>query len=132
MLKGAPEGHGHCSENRTRSVRFHSFLVPRSGIVNSVVVSLIAGFVLLVAVTWAIQDYDKELAATFPPAQIFIDAAGRTLGTTLLFIAVVAQFFCGMASVTANSRMAYAFSRDGALPGSGASPRNATARRGDG
>jgi amino acid transporter len=31
---------------------------------------------------------------------------------------VVAQFFCGMASVTGNSRMAYAFSRDGALPGS--------------
>jgi amino acid transporter len=30
----------------------------------------------------------------------------------------VAQLFCGMASVTANSRMIYAFSRDGALPGS--------------
>jgi amino acid transporter len=30
----------------------------------------------------------------------------------------VAQFFCGMASVTANSRMSYAFSRDHALPGS--------------
>ena len=29
-----------------------------------------------------------------------------------------AQLFCGMASVTANSRMIYAFSRDGALPGS--------------
>lgn len=27
-----------------------------------------------------------------------------------------AQLFCGMASVTANSRMIYAFSRDGALP----------------
>ena len=36
----------------------------------------------------------------------------------LVFICVVAQFFCGMASVTANSRMIYAFSRDGALPGS--------------
>jgi amino acid transporter len=40
------------------------------------------------------------------------------MGIFLLFICVVAQFFCGMASVTANSRMAYAFSRDGALPGS--------------
>ena len=35
-----------------------------------------------------------------------------------MFIAIVGQFFCGMASVTANSRMIYAFSRDGALPGS--------------
>ena len=31
---------------------------------------------------------------------------------------IVAQLFCGMSSVTANSRMIYAFSRDGALPGS--------------
>ena len=53
-----------------------------------------------------------------PPAQIFIDAAGAGLGTSLLFICAVAQFFCGMASVTANSRMSYAFSRDNALPGS--------------
>jgi amino acid transporter len=36
----------------------------------------------------------------------------------MLFIAAVAQFFCGMASVTANSRMSFAFSRDNALPGS--------------
>ena len=33
-------------------------------------------------------------------------------------IVIVAQFFCGMSSVTANSRMIYAFSRDGAVPGS--------------
>ncbi len=35
----------------------------------------------------------------------------------MLLIVVGAQFFCGMASVTANSRMIYAFSRDGAVPG---------------
>ncbi|MGW5671019.1 amino acid permease, partial [Micromonospora sp. NPDC003776] len=90
------------------------------GIVMSVVVSVLAGFVLLFAITWSIQDYQAERTTELglPPAQIFIDAAGRDLGTFLLFICVVAQFFCGMASVTANSRMAYAFSRDGALPGS--------------
>jgi amino acid permease (GABA permease) len=90
------------------------------GIVLSVVVSVIAGFVLLVAITWSIQDYDAELHTDLglPPAQIFIDAAGHNMGTFLLFICVVAQFFCGMASVTANSRMSYAFARDGALPGS--------------
>lgn len=90
------------------------------GIVLSVVVSVIAGFVLLIAITSAIQDYEAERTTELglPPAQIFIDAAGDGLGKFLLFICVVAQFFCGMASVTANSRMAYAFSRDGALPGS--------------
>ena len=90
------------------------------GIVMSVVVSVIAGFVLLFAITWSIQDYEAERTSplALPPAQIFIDAAGDNLGAFLLFICVVAQFFCGMASVTANSRMAYAFARDGALPGS--------------
>ena len=42
----------------------------------------------------------------------------RPLGKLLLLIAIGAQLFCGMSSVTANSRMIYAFSRDGALPGS--------------
>ena len=48
---------------------------------------------------------------------IWIDAVGRHGGEFLLLIAFVAQAFCGMASVTANSRMLYAFSRDGAVPG---------------
>jgi amino acid transporter len=50
--------------------------------------------------------------------QIFLDALGDTGGKLLLLIVIGAQFFCGMSSVTANSRMIYAFSRDGALPGS--------------
>jgi amino acid permease (GABA permease) len=90
------------------------------GVVSSVVVSVVAGFFLLFAITRAIQNYDAELGSDtkLPPAQIFIDAAGRHTGEFLLLICVVAQFFCGMASVTANSRMSFAFSRDGALPGS--------------
>src|SRR4051812_45052399 len=90
------------------------------GLVASVWVSILAGWVLLVAVTAAIQDYEgaRQSDTGLPPAQIFIDAAGRHTGEFLLLICAVAQFFCGMASVTANSRMSYAFSRDGALPGS--------------
>lgn len=90
------------------------------GIVMSILVSLVAGWVLLIGVTYAIQDYDGALSSGtgVPPAQIFIDAAGRTTGLLLLLVAIGAQLFCGMSSVTANSRMIYAFSRDGALPGS--------------
>ncbi|HYO33722.1 MAG TPA: amino acid permease [Nocardioidaceae bacterium] len=89
-------------------------------IVRSVYVSVLAGWILLIAVTAAIQDYAAQRATDtgLPPAQIFIDAAGQTTGQLLLLICAVAQFFCGMASVTANSRMSYAFSRDNALPGS--------------
>ena len=39
------------------------------------------------------------------------------VGRFLLFIAVVAQFFCGTASLTSASRMLFAFSRDRAVPG---------------
>ncbi len=90
------------------------------GIVMSILVSLIAGWVLLIGITFAIQNYTKEVgsATGVPPAQIFIDAVGVTTGKLLLLIAIGAQLFCGMSSVTANSRMIYAFSRDGALPGS--------------
>ena len=49
---------------------------------------------------------------------IFQDALGKTGAALLLLIVIGAQFYCGMSSVTANSRMIYAFSRDGAVPGS--------------
>jgi amino acid transporter len=90
------------------------------GILNSILVSLVAGWVLLIGLTFAIQNYGAALSSPtgVPPAQIFISAAGEKTGEFLLCIAIVAQLFCGMASVTANSRMIYAFSRDGAMPGS--------------
>src|SRR5579862_5678179 len=47
-----------------------------------------------------------------------LDAVGATGAKLLLLIVIGAQLFCGMSSVTANSRMIYAFSRDGALPAS--------------
>lgn len=96
------------------------------GIVMSVLVSVIGGWILLYSITAAIQDGSQagltELAASptgLPPAQIFLDALNNPgVAKFLLFIVCGAQFFCGMASVTANSRMSYAFSRDNAIPGS--------------
>jgi amino acid transporter len=97
------------------------------GIVYSVVVSVIFGFILLVAMNYGINPntdadgltgYDRALGALVPPAQIWIDAVGRTGGLLILLLVIGAQFYCGMSSVTANSRMIYAFSRDGAIPGS--------------
>src|SRR5580693_5977831 len=91
------------------------------GIVMSILVSLFAGWVLLIGMTFAIQkgNYAGEAAAgTAAPAQIWLDAIGRSGAELLLLVVIGAQLFCGMSSVTANSRMIYAFSRDGALPGS--------------
>src|SRR6202012_2539685 len=105
------------SAHMTEETKSAAVSGPR-GIVMSIVVSLVAGWGLLIGVTFAIQSYGGEVGATVPPAQIFIDALGATGGKLLLLIVIVAQLFCGMSSVTANSRMIYAFSRDGALPAS--------------
>jgi amino acid transporter len=102
------------------------------GIVFSVVISVIFGFILLVAMNVGItpeqvftgtdgtmvDGYTHALqsATGVPPVQIWIDAVGQSLGMGVLLIVIGAQFFCGMSSVTANSRMIYAFSRDGAVP----------------
>ncbi|MFK4791066.1 amino acid permease [Microbacterium sp. ZW T5_56] len=102
-----------------------SIAAPR-GIVMSVLISIIGGWILLYTIVAAIPDGSEEgLAAIVGtslgsgPAQIFIDALNNPdVAKFLLFIVCGAQFFCGMASVTANSRMSYAFSRDNAIPGS--------------
>jgi len=105
------------SAHMTEETKSAATAGPR-GIVTSIVVSLFAGWLLLIGITFAIQNYGTEVGAGVPPAQIFIDAIGATGGKLLLLVAIGAQLFCGMSSVTANSRMIYAFSRDGALPGS--------------
>ncbi|MCC6999917.1 MAG: amino acid permease, partial [Deltaproteobacteria bacterium] len=43
---------------------------------------------------------------------------GATLGRWMVWMVMVAMWFCGLSSVTPNSRMLFAFARDGGLPGS--------------
>jgi amino acid permease (GABA permease) len=108
------------SAHMTEETRNAATAGPR-GIVFSIIVSLVAGWILLIGVTQAINDGDYATAAAAAgaaPAVIFIDALGKGGAAFLLLIVIGAQFYCGMSSVTANSRMIYAFSRDGAVPGS--------------
>ena len=99
------------------------------GILDSVWISLIFGFLVLFAVSIAIPHtypvtiegvkytgYQDIGLAVVPWATVFEYNAGRTIGLFLMLIVIGAQFFCGMSSVTANSRMIYAFARDGAVP----------------
>ncbi|MFI6284071.1 amino acid permease [Streptomyces sp. NPDC051018] len=88
------------------------------GIVRAIWVSWIAGFALLLGLTFAIQDYTRTVASAtgVPPAQILLDAVGTGGAAALLLVVIVAQLFCGNAEVAAASRMVFAFSRDNALP----------------
>ena len=106
-------------------------------IVRAIYISAIAGLVLNLSMIAALPKKGATLADGKSDAYTFltfgdgkdpflVNAANRMIslavgsGTAklLVFIAIIGQFFCGLASVTANSRMIYAFSRDGALPGS--------------
>lgn len=107
------------------------------GVVMSVVVSFFAGYVLLMGLLAAAPDISANGAANpnnvNPVLWILQSRLGLVLGTIFFTVAIGAQFFCGMSSVTTNSRMIYAFSRDGAVPFSdlwhrldrGRTPRNA-------
>src|SRR5947199_192205 len=88
------------------------------GIVNSVFWSLIFGYLMLLALTLAIPALAKTAASTNPMLDIVKNALGSTGGLLLFAGFVIAQAFCGLSSITSNSRMLFAFSRDGALPGS--------------
>ena len=112
------------SAHMTEETRDAAVSGPR-GIMTSIWVSVVAGLVLMIGLTYAIPyaigDKDYLAAAgggTDAPGIIWITSIGRHGAEFLILICLVAQFFCGAASVTANSRMIYAFSRDGAIPGS--------------
>lgn len=89
-----------------------------TGMWTSVFVSVVFGWILLLAVTFAIPDTQGALdnIGTVVP-WIWTESMSQNWSEALLFICVVAQFFCVTASVTSASRMMFAFSRDRAVPG---------------
>jgi amino acid transporter len=88
------------------------------GMVWAVIVSVVAGFILLLAVTFAIPSTSGALGAgSAVVTYIWTASMGNKWGEVLLFIIVCAQTFCLTACITSGSRMMFAFSRDRAVPG---------------
>jgi amino acid transporter len=88
------------------------------GIVNAVWVSGVVGFFMLIAITLAIRDLPAAAAADNPFVYVLETALGSRLGGALVWMVIGAMWFCGLSSVTSNSRMLFAFARDGGTPGS--------------
>ena len=103
----------HMSEETKKASRAAAI-----GVIMSVVMSVIFGWILLLAVTFAVPDVQGTIdAGAFDVTYIWQTSMGKHWAEFLLLIVCVAQFFCGLASLTAASRMMFAFSRDGAVPG---------------
>ena len=88
------------------------------GIWRSIFYSAIGGWILLLAVLFAIQDADIDSVAGGGVAAIFVGALGTKWAALVLFISAAGQFFCTTSCMTSASRMTFAFARDGAIPGS--------------
>ncbi|MFT3839676.1 MAG: amino acid permease [Myxococcaceae bacterium] len=100
----------HVSEETVDAPR----AAPR-GILLAVGVSAVAGWAMLAAVTLAVPDYDLAAAADNTFIYVLHGALGG-VGDALVWMAVGAMYFCGLASVTSNSRMLWAFARDEGVP----------------
>jgi amino acid transporter len=92
------------------------------GIWRSIFYSVIGGYILLLCVVFAIpnnaQGQPDNALAGGGVAPIFNAALGSNWAGTVLFVSAVGQIFCTVSCMTSASRMTYAFSRDGAIPGS--------------
>jgi amino acid transporter len=88
------------------------------GVWRSVFYSAIIGYIVLLALTFAATPHaDAVSKGGGTVFAIFSNAMTTPWGEFILVICVIGQFFCGMSCMTSASRMMYAFSRDGAVPG---------------
>jgi len=88
------------------------------GLWQSIFYSAIGGWILLLSFLFAVQDPDAVTKGGGGVALIFNQALSSSWAGTVLLISTVGQFFCTTSCLTSCSRMMFAFSRDGAVPGS--------------
>lgn len=89
------------------------------GIVLSVGVSAIAGYAMLMVLTWCIPNGDVAATANDPYPVLYIVSHNLSafLANLIAVVIGVAMWLCGVASVTSMARMWYAFARDDGMPG---------------
>ena len=85
--------------------------------ISAILVSTVIGWLFLIAFFFGIHDYQATVNTStgFPITQILLDNFSREWTLVFICLLLVACWFCGLASVTTNSRMIYAFSRDHAM-----------------
>ena len=90
------------------------------GIWRSILYSVIGGWILLLAFLFAVQSPDavnKAAVDGFAVTGIFATALSAGLFKIVMLISTIGQLYCTTSCLTSCSRMMFAFSRDGAVPG---------------
>ncbi|MGA9343708.1 MAG: amino acid permease [Nocardioidaceae bacterium] len=88
------------------------------GMWQSIFYSGIGGWILLLSFLFAVQDPEKVTEGGGGVAVIFSQALSSNWAGLILLISATGQFYCATSCMTSASRMTFAFSRDGAIPGS--------------
>lgn len=136
-LRGSPDGDADflgfdASAHLSEETKKASWSAP-IGVVSSVGFSSIFGFFVLMAFLFSIQDFEGTLDSVYgqPVLQILVDVCGEN-GALVLFSLImstpprspsqsapanlpVCVWHCGLFSMTSNSRMMFAFARDGGI-----------------
>jgi amino acid transporter len=102
----------HLSEETHNAER----AAPR-GLWTSIAYSAIGGWALLLAITFAATHVPYINKSGGTAISVIESSLSTGLAKLVLDISTVGQLFCGMGCVAAASRMVFAFSRDGAVPG---------------
>lgn len=104
------------SAHTAEETRGASVAVPKA-IVFAVISSSVFGWIMLSCIVMAIPDLREGIGQG---ENVFFFTMGKVLPQALcalLYLGCgVAQYLCGLATVTSSSRMVYAFARDGGLP----------------
>ncbi|MDX6670605.1 MAG: hypothetical protein QOI91_968 [Solirubrobacteraceae bacterium] len=87
------------------------------GVWQSIFYSAVIGWIVLLAITFAAADPAAVTKGGGTSIAVFQSAMGSSWVKLILIISTIGQLFCGMSCLTSASRMCFAFSRDGALPG---------------
>lgn len=102
----------HTSEETIKA----SESVPK-GMISSVIWASVFGYIMLLAFLLAIPDMNEAAGQGWNVFFWTLNSITNPVIANILYLAIfVAQFICGLATVTSVSRMMYAFARDGGLP----------------
>lgn len=88
------------------------------GVISSVGFSSVFGFFVMVAFLFSIQDFDRTVNSPYgnPVLQILVDVFGDAGAIVLFCVIILCVWHAGLFSMTSNSRMMFAFARDGGIP----------------
>ncbi|KAA6412389.1 MAG: amino acid transporter [Lasallia pustulata] len=92
---------------------------PRA-IVMTAQLGLYLGWVCILVIAYTVKNIPDVVAGKYgqPMGSLCLQVLGQKAGLAMFSLNIIAQFFVGQGCTVASSRVVYAYSRDGALPGS--------------